>query len=160
MALYWIKAGLIALGLLTAIWIVASHGLAYRRTRKTQYLLLALAYLWMAGGMLFLGYWLLDTAGRRPDLGNIFLLLMISLSRVGILWRGLDRHAQYRRSRDILLFRHPLTPQDQPNPARGLHVPIAPPAPLSPLTQRRIYLMVAIVAVVTILTTIAFAILI
>jgi hypothetical protein len=161
MPAYWIKAGLIAIGLAAAIWIVASHSLAYRQTRRISYLTLTLAYLWMAGWMLFFGYWLLDSDGRRPDFANILLLLMLGLSRVGILWSGLDQHAHahYRHSREILLFRPPAG-DENPDPARGLHVPSAPPAPLSPQTQRLIYVLVVIVAVVSILATIVFFMLI
>jgi hypothetical protein len=157
---YWIKAGLIALGLLTSIWIVASHGLAYHRTNWTHYRTLALAYLWMSVMMLALGYWFLTSNGRSPDLVNIFFVLLISLSRIATLWWRLDKDAQYRHPRDILLFRRPIMDEDAPDPQRGLHVPTAPAPPLSPRASRLIYLLAAIIGVVSILATIAFALLI
>ncbi|HYF62052.1 MAG TPA: hypothetical protein VD886_04515 [Herpetosiphonaceae bacterium] len=159
MAVYWIKAAVIAIGLLTALWIVASHSVAYRRTGAGRYLTLTLAYLWMAGGMLLFGFWFLNTDGSEPELVNSFFVLLICLSRVASLWWGLDRDAQYRHARDILLFRAPADAEN-PDPARGLHVPIAPAAPPSQRTERVIYLIAAIIGVVSILATIAFAILI
>jgi hypothetical protein len=71
---------------------------------------------------------------------------VLSLFQLAMLWWELEKRPGYRHSRDILLFRRPITDQDTPDPERGLHVPIASPAPLTTSKSRMIFAILGILA--------------
>jgi hypothetical protein len=146
MAAYWIKAGLLALGLAAPIWTTSAYCLASWRAGLRRYMSQSLSGLWMVGLMLVFWYLFLDSHGRRPELGYLALMLVLSLFQLAILWWELEKRPGYRHSRDILLFRQPITDQDTPDPERGLHVPIASPAPLTTSKSRMIFAILGILA--------------
>jgi hypothetical protein len=151
MAAYWIKAGFLALGLAAPLWTASAYCVAWRRTRQGPYINQSLSGLWIVGIMLMFWYVFLDSNGRRPELGTIALMLVLSLFQLAMLWWELEKRPAYRHTRDILLFRRPITGQDTPDPERGLHVPIASPAPLTTSKSRLVF------AILTILALLSFA---
>jgi hypothetical protein len=153
---YWIKAGILLICLAASIWAAVAYALAYRHTRRGRYISRAWIYLCNNVAILSIGYELVESDGYHPNFPAFALVLFISLFQVVNMWWELEPQPPFRHSRDILLLRQPPASQDAPDPARGLHVPTAPPAPLAP---RTIYLFTGIVAVVSILASLTFVLL-